>query len=199
MFRFVVHTAVALTWTLGSGLSVAAERPSATDPVGAAVDAPAELVELAEWSVGLFEEAGLDLPPIRFAYHGDDTAPCSGHRGVHRHADGRSTIDICTSETGGTRDWLVLHETAHAWAAHGLVEGRRAEFQTLRGWTHWSNHGETPWHENGTEQAAEIIAWGLVDRPFGVVTIHDTTCDELDAGYRALTGQAPLHGFRDHC
>lgn len=201
MFRLLLHSAVAVTWSLGSGLAVAAERPPAGDPVDGVVlvDVAPELAELAQWSVGLFEEAGLDLPPITFIHHGDDTAPCSGWTGVHRHVDGHSTVDICTSEVGGTTPWLVLHETAHAWAAHDLDEGRRADFQALRGWTHWSNHDETPWHENGTEQAAEIISWGLIDRPAGVATIHDHSCDELDAGYRTLTGQPPLHGFRDHC
>lgn len=202
MFRFLLHTAVVVTWSFGSGLAVAAEGPPAGDPLGDAielVDTPPELAELARWSMGLFEEAGLHLPPIRYVYHGDDTTPCSGWRGVHRSVDGRSTIDICTSDPGRTTAWLFLHETAHAWAAHDMDEGRRADFRALRGWTDWSNHGEVPWHENGTEQAAEIIAWGLVDRPFGVATIHDASCDDLDAGYRTLTGQPPLHGFRDHC
>lgn len=163
------------------------------------VDMPAEFTELALWALGLFDEAALDLPPIRFVYHGDDTSPCAGRLGVHRHVDGRSTVELCTSDPGSTTGFLVLHETAHAWAAHDLDDDRRAAFQALRGWTHWSNHDAVDWHENGSEQAAEIMVWGLIDRPVGIARIHDHSCEALDAGYRTLTGQPPLHGHRNHC
>lgn len=201
MWHALVHLAVALAGVLTSLPGVAAQPVPVVDPLdGIDVgDLPVELAGLVTWSVGLFDEAELELPPVRFVYHGDDTTPCSGWGGVHRSADGRSTIDICRSDAGGATPWLFLHELAHAWAAHDLDDGRRADFQALRGWTHWSDHEELEWHERGTEQAAEIIAWGLIDRPVGVVTIHDNTCDDLDAGYRTLTGRPPLHGYRDHC
>lgn len=44
-----------------------------------------------------------------------------------------------------------------------------------------------------------MLVWGLIDRPVGIVTISDNSCDDLDAGYRVLTGQPPLHGYRDYC
>jgi hypothetical protein len=149
--------------------------------------------------VHLFEEAGLRLPPLRFVYHGDDQTPCSGTRGSHRDVDGHSTINICTSEPGKVTAGLVLHETAHAWAAHDLSDERKADFQSLRGWTYWRNHEEVAWHENGSEQAAEMMVWGLIDRPTGIRTINEHSCEDLDAGFRALTGQPPLHGYRDYC
>ena len=124
---------------------------------------------------------------------------CSGRRGTHRHVDGHSTIDICTSDLGNVTAALVVHETAHAWSAHDLSDERKADFQALRGWTYWRDHQRAGWHENGSEQAAEIMVWGLIDRPIGIVTIDDHTCDDLDAGYRSLTGQPPLHGYEDHC
>jgi hypothetical protein len=163
------------------------------------VDVPDEFADMANWAVDLIEEAGLRLPPMRFVYHGDDQTPCSGWRGAHRYVDGRSTIDICTSDSGNVTASLVLHEIAHAWAAHDLSDERKADFQSLRGWTYWSNHQDAEWHENGSEQAAEMMVWGLIDRPVEIITINNHSCDDLDAGYRALTGQPPLHGYRDHC
>ena len=151
------------------------------------------------WAVDLFDRADLRLPPLLFEYHGDDTAACGGWRGAHRRVDGRSVIHICTSRPGNVTAALVLHEMAHAWASVDLPDDRKAEFQALRGWTEWRNHAELAWHENGSEQAAEIIVWGLIDRPVGILTINDTGCEALDAGYRALTGQPPLHGYRDLC
>lgn len=163
------------------------------------VDMPDEFVHLATWAVDLFAQADMPLPPLRFVYHGDDATSCRGWRGAHRYHDGQSTIHICTSDPGKVTAALVLHEIAHAWSAAELSDERKAAFQALRGWSQWSDHGDTPWHENGTEQAAEILMWGLIDRPVGLVTINDNSCDDLDAGYRSLTGQPPLHGYRDHC
>lgn len=163
------------------------------------VDMPNEFADMANWAVDLFDEAGLSLPPLRFVYHGDDQTPCSGWRGAHRYLDGRSTIDICTDEPGKVTEALFLHEIAHAWAAHELTDDRKAHFGALRGWTYWSNHQQAEWHDNGSEQAAEIMVWGLIDRPVGIIKINDHGCDDLDAGYRALTGQPPLHGYQDYC
>jgi hypothetical protein len=59
---------------------------------------------------------------------------------------------------------------------------------------------EAAWHESGSEQAAEMMVWGLFDRPVRIVTIiNEHSCNDLDAGYRAFTGQPPLHGYRDYC
>ena len=110
-----------------------------------------------------------------------------------------SVIEICADELSFPTQGMVLHETAHAWAAHALTDDRKAQFQALRGFEHWRANDEVPWHENGTEQAAEILLWGLIDRPLAMVRINNTTCADLEAGFRTLTGQAPLHGFRDHC
>ena len=94
---------------------------------------------------------------------------------------------------------MILHEIAHSWASVSLTEERKTDFQQLRGWQHWRDYEAAAWHENGTEQAAEIMVWGLIDRPMAIVRIYQTTCSDLDAGYRTLTGTAPLHGFEDMC
>ncbi len=94
---------------------------------------------------------------------------------------------------------LVIHEIAHAWARHSLTDERRDAFQAVRGWEHWHDYEAAEWYENGTEQAAEIMVWGLLDQPIKIMRINDAGCDQLDAGYRALTGAAPLHGFTDRC
>ena len=201
MWNNLPSTVIAVTSLLTFGLVAQSDEQPARARVDEVelVDLPAEFADMVNWAVDLFDEAGLGLPPMRFVYHGDEPTSCSGWRGAHRHVDGRSTIDICTSDAGNVTAALVLHEIAHAWAAHDLSDERRAEFQSLRGWTYWSNHQEADWHENGSEQAAEMILWGLIDRPIGIITINDHSCDDLDAGYRALTGQSPLHGFRAYC
>ncbi len=160
---------------------------------------PAELVEATRWAVALFDEAGLELPPLQYRHHPHDSRPCYGGDGAHHDAGAVNVIELCVGEVTWPVRLLVLHETAHAWADHALPESRREAFRLLRGWTHWRAHDQVAWHENGTEQAAEIIVWGLVDRPVAMVRIERNGCDDLELGYRTLTGRAPLHGFRDLC
>lgn len=201
MWRNLPSTVFAMTSLVTFALVTPSDEQTARAEVDQVefTDMPDEFVDLANWSMDLFDEAGLRLPAMRFVYHGDDRRPCSGWRGAHRHVDGRSTIDVCTSEAGNVAAALVLHETAHAWAAHDLSDDRKVDFQAVRGWEYWRDHEQAEWHENGSEQAAEIMVWGLIDRPVGIVTIKDHTCADLHAGYRALTGKPPLHGYEDHC
>lgn len=178
---------------------VSDSRLSGAAPAVELVDMPAEFAAAVTWSTNLFDEAGLDLPPLRYVFHGDDSEPCAGRRGSHRHLDGVNVIEICTADMSSPTQGMILHETAHAWLDHALTDERKAAFRQLRGWTHWRNYDAAEWHDNGTEQAAEIMVWGLIDRPLAMVRIDQNSCDELDAGYRTLTGRAPHHGYRDAC
>ncbi len=163
------------------------------------VDLPAEHQAMAQWAVGLFAEAGLDLPPLRYVYHGDERSACRGRRGLHHTIQGVSVVEICTAEATFPAQAMILHETAHAWADLSLSDERKEAFQALRGWQYWRNYAATEWYQNGTEQAAEIMVWGLIDRPIRLATIDYDDCDDLAAGYRVLTGAQPLHGLRDRC
>jgi len=182
--------------------TVAAPAPGeiipAVDHVGF-VDMPPEFVVLANWATGLFDEAELELPPLRFIYHGVDEQECGGYPGHHVVEGDVSVIELCRDEINLPVKVLVIHEIAHAWARHSLTDERRDAFQAVRGWDHWHDYEAAAWYENGTEQAAEIMVWGLLDQPIKIMRINDASCDQLDAGYRALTGAAPLHGFTDRC
>ena len=202
MWNHLLRTFIgfALLFTGTAGAADLIEAPEGTSaPTAELIAMPEELAEMADWAISLFDQAGLDLPPLRFVHHNGDLDVCGGRPGLHRRVDGVNVIEICTNDASAATEVLMLHETAHAWADHALTAERRDEFQQLRGWEHWRNHGETAWHDNGTEQAAEIMVWGLIDRPIGMIRIHQASCADLDAGYRTLTGQAPLHGFTDYC
>jgi hypothetical protein len=155
-------------------------------------------VAVFEWAHDLYDEAGLDLPPIDVVRH-RSTDPCQGRPGFHWHQDGRSRIDLCTRESGPAQEFLILHELAHAWDAHLLTDARREAFLRFRGLTAWRDDDLGRWHELGAEQAAEFIAWGLIDRPVRLVRFGPVTCDELAEGFRILTGSEPLHGFTSAC
>jgi len=198
--RTVVAVAAFLTVSVEpKAVSDAGDAAIATPPAVELVDMPADFAAAATWAMDLFHEAGFDLPPLRYVFHGEHAEPCSGRLGLQHRVDRVNVIELCTSEMSFPTQVRILHETAHAWVDHALTDDRKAAFQHVRGWTYWRNYELAPWHENGTEQAAEIMVWGLIDRPLAIVQINQNSCDELDAGYRALTGQAPLHGFRDAC
>lgn len=163
------------------------------------VNMPSEMAGMAEWAVDLFDQAGLELPPLRFVHHGGATEPCRGRAGLHHSVDGVSVIELCATEASFPNQVMILHESAHAWVDHQLTPERKDEFQDLRGWEHWRDYDAAAWHENGTEQAAEIMVWGLIDQPIRMIRIGQASCDELETGYVTLTEELPLNGFRDHC
>ena len=132
-------------------------------------------------------------------YHGDATEPCSGRPGLHHRIDGVNVIEICTTEVTNPTRGLILHETSHAWIDQHLTDERKAAFKELRGWTYWRDYDAAAWHENGTEQAAEIMVWGVIDRPLEMIRITQNSCAELAAGYRTLTGRDAVHPYVDAC
>ena len=184
-----------LTAMAGNEAPIVADGPATFE----FVDMPSDFVIAATWATDLFDEAGLALPSLRYVFHGDTPEPCRNRPGFRHMVDGLNVIEICSAEMSNATQGMILHETAHAFIDHTLTDERKAAFQELRGWTFWRNYEEAGWHENGTEQAAEIMVWGLIDRPLNMIRITQNSCDELDAGYRTLTGEAPLHGYRDAC
>jgi len=162
-------------------------------------NATPEQKQLADQTVARFGEAGLELPSVafRFSHNPDD---CLGRRGIHRYGEGRSDITICTDEIGFSTELLFIHELAHAWDHHSLTDEKMAAFMELRGIEVWrSPDPGVQWYEKGAEQAAEIITWALSAKPIRMVRIYQNTCDEVHAGYVALTGAEPLYGLTDEC
>ena len=149
-------------------------------------------------AVALFADAGLVLPGLIVRGSSDDEV-CGGRDGRHRSLEGWSEIDLCTREASAWERRVVLHELAHAWSSHGLTEERKAAFQALRGWTYWEAYDHAEWRDNGTEQAAEIVAWGVNDHAAPTVQIGHSTCAELRTGYLTLTGSQPRHGLTSLC
>ena len=155
-------------------------------------------LEVLDWALALFDEAGLDLPGIDFVGQ-EALDACHGGSGLHRIDGGRSRVTICGEHPRRFDEILFLHEIAHAWDFAQLSDARRAAFAELRGLDQWWDDGVHEWDQRAAEHAAEIVTWALRDRPMQVITIPDADCASLRAGYLALTGRAPLHGYRDRC
>ena len=75
---------------LGGDIAVAADtggaEATATPPVEL-IGTPPPFADAVSWSMGLFEQAGFELPPLRYVFHGDDSrSPAPVDQGVHRRA-----------------------------------------------------------------------------------------------------------------
>jgi hypothetical protein len=151
------------------------------------------------WARDRFHAAGLIPPSVRFVFH-DDTRRCRLRRGLFN--PNTRSIEICTMN----RETLI-HELAHAWIDANLSEEARATFTRHRGLTMWNDHS-VPWEHRATEHAAEIIAWGVEEESrlvswieshghhtFRLLTIPDSTPEELAVSYQQLTG-IPAHPDR---
>ena len=175
-------------------LGMAQIRATAT-PTHTFVELSSQQENAVEWALDLFDRAELDLPSIEFVGK-DAKENCHGRDGVARPTEDGALITLCGSDVGRAQEWVILHEIAHAWDYHNLDTDTRSAFLELRGHDAWR---EGVWHERGSENAAEILVWGLIDRPSKPIRIYGNSCEELRAGYVTLTGAEPMHGYTDVC
>ncbi|MDH3261806.1 MAG: hypothetical protein OEM81_02570 [Acidimicrobiia bacterium] len=174
---------------------------SALLPDPTVVAQPAEIIQpltadqqdLVDWARSRFQQAGLDLPLVDLYFH-DNSLDCSGHVGLYYR--GSNSLHMCRLDRR-----TILHELAHAWANQALTEADRKAFLNHRGLQAWNDHA-LAWNQRGTEHAAEVIAWALMDRnlqvPFlpeegrdpsyRLLTIADSEPDQLTSAYQLLTG-----------
>ncbi len=162
-----------------------------------------ELEQLLVWGLERFEGAGLNRPEILTA----SFAPlpvCDNIPGVVTDSiDGGADLVLCTDAyracvpdrddcTGFTTgDRLgMLHELGHAWLLTNLSPEAQNEFLDVLGLDSWAD-GAAPWHERGAEQAAEIIAWGLMDEDIRLVRIGEPSCSLAATAFAVLTGSVP--------
>jgi hypothetical protein len=128
----------------------------------------------------------------------DDPEICRGRNGIAFDRGDHTEIGLCTREVEAHVEFLILHELAHAYEHQFVSDEVREEFLELRGLERWRG-SDLAWHEAGAEHTAEILVWGLMDRPVWIVRIDDVSCEELMEGYDTLTGSVPVHGYTDYC
>lgn len=204
-FLASVAAGIAAAATTVPGATVSADAPVALAAVGVAETqtpepAPtAEEQQIIDWALRLFEEAGLQLPRLEIGFY-DTKDACGGNKGTYRPQPiGVARVRVCDWHDRETlreawRRKTLVHELAHAWAHHNLDDEHRQEFVEHRGLDHWNDRDEA-WQTRGTEHAAEVITWGIIDRPMRVdVRIEATRVEQLTEAYELLTGATPMNG-----
>lgn len=145
--------------------------------------------EMLDWAIKRYRTAGLQMPEIDVYFH-QDSGGCGGYLGFTKN--GR--VDLCVRlAMEGQPQRILLHELAHAWAEVQLDEETRSAFIELRGLGGWNVTADDH-KDRGTEQAAEIVAWGLGEGTTPPMISGDTTPEALAGGFRLLTGTEHLNG-----
>jgi hypothetical protein len=141
-----------------------------------------------DWSIRRYREAGLaGLPDLEVYLHRSHDA-C--HGGIGLYHGGR--IDLCTEDSSDPyRRKFALHEMAHAWIETNVDTAVLDRFMDVRGIAAW-NDRSFDWKDRGTEQAAEIVTWGLGEGEISPLLPEATDAPTLARLYELLTGREPI-------
>ena len=137
-------------------------------------------LRLVDWALERSAAAGLELPVLQFHLH-SDLAACHGNQGLFSSGSIPWKITLCTEER-----MVFLHEIGHCWSEFNLTDAERTEYVEQQGLESW-NDPETPWRARGSEDAANTLAWGLVDDPIRGMT-PDGPLARKNEAFRVLTG-----------
>jgi hypothetical protein len=147
------------------------------------VDGTTEHTDRIESALQTFTDAGWPLTNVEIRVGGEDG--CGGHAGVHSVSKGHDVVEICTDAP-----FVLLHELGHVWSDRYLDDDKRAEWLQLRGLSSWS---DADYHERGTEQAADIIAFGLLDTWVTPTRIAPNDWKSLIESFTWLFNMEPVH------
>lgn len=171
----------------GDAAQEAGARLTAVQPleIHGATAAEARAVD---WALHRYRDAGLThMPPLEVFLHRDHDA-CNG--GIGLYSSGR--IDLCTKASSEPyQRKFALHEMAHAWGETNVDVRTLELFLDVRGIASWNDRTH-PWKERGTEQSAEIIAWGLGEGEIAPLLPTSVDAETLSSLYELLTGRAPI-------
>jgi len=144
--------------------------------------------EMVEWATGRFSAAGLRLPAITIEFPGRDLSGCDGAP-ARSYLDRRpQLIKVCWNDR-----FILLHELAHVWESVNVPLERHQPFIEMRSGA-WSWAGlDAPWGSRGREHAANVIAWGLLEKAMFVSDTYPNDPTSMIVAFRFLTGRTPLH------
>lgn len=147
----------------------------------------------AEWGLGRFEAAGLQLPTLIIEFVTQDVDECDGAPARTYLNESPIVVKMCWDSR-----FMLLHELSHVWEALTLSAGKHEPFMAMRSdVTSWAGL-DVEWVQRGREHAANVIAWGLLENPYPISRTYPNDSDSLRAAFQFLTGTDPLHdGGRD--
>jgi hypothetical protein len=141
-----------------------------------------------DWSIRRYREAGLEGMPDLEVYVHRSNGGCRD--GIGYYLAGR--IDLCTTESSEPyQRKFALHEMAHGWIETNVGGAVLDRFMEVRGIAAW-NDRSSDWKQRGTEQAAEIVTWGLGEGEIAPLLPEALDAPALGRLYELLTGREPI-------
>jgi hypothetical protein len=150
-----------------------------------------------------YDAAGLPEPRFDTVTF-EPSRECIGRSGRLIQSDGLRNLFLCLFESdlcpaaGACQEptvavrGIILHELAHAWTLDHVGDDLQSQFLELVGLEEWHPDDDLPWAEQGVEYSADVMAWGLLDKPARMGRIGNPSCEDLTAAFRLLTGVEPL-------
>jgi hypothetical protein len=184
---WIRRTAAAIA-VAAAAMTLGATRAATTPQPLTFHGADAQDEAVVDWALHRFRSVGMrDLPPLEVHLHRSREA-CNGGLGLYY----MNRIDLCTKDSSEpyARKY-ALHEIAHAWTETNVAPDVLHRFMQARGVEAW-NDKRVPWKERGTEQAAEIITWGLGEGDIQPLLTEPLGSKALAGLYELLTGRAPI-------
>lgn len=175
----------------------------AANVLGEVAPLTADQINLVAATNERFAAANLSVPSNIVPSFHDSIAACNGNLGLSTIENGTPRVRICWShENPGVelrlQEQVLVHELAHAWADANLDESRKAAFVEFTGAGSW-NLAATDWDNRGTERAADLITWALLDPAVLFVDFGDMTCHAWSAAFELLTDQPAPHTLTEAC
>lgn len=189
----IVATMVSLVLDGSPAPTSASADPAGTAEIqaGLQIDADDAWHELVSWAHDRYASIGLDLPGALVTVR-PGSGGCKGNAGLYVPGE-VPEVQICVASepTSKASRLIVLHELGHLWAENRLDDETRLRFLQTRELTAWID-AELPPHEWGAEHAAEVLSWGLMDEPVGIIRIYNASPEALSEAFVVLTGTEPL-------
>jgi hypothetical protein len=168
--------------TLGGQRSAPAREPLVIHGANAAEE------RAIDWSLRRYREAGLEGMPDLEVYVHRSHEGCRD--GIGYYLAGR--IDLCTAASSEPyQRKFALHEMAHGWIETNVDGAVLDRFMQVRGIAAW-NDRTFDWKQRGTEQAAEIVTWGLGEGEIRPLLPEALDAPALARLYELLTGREPI-------
>ena len=168
--------------TLGGQRSAPAREPLVIHGANAAEE------RAIDWSLRRYREAGLEGMPDLEVYVHRSHEGCRD--GIGYYLAGR--IDLCTAASSEPyQRKFALHEMAHGWIETNIDGAVLDRFMQVRGIAAW-NDRTFDWKQRGTEQAAEIVTWGLGEGEISPLLPEALDAPALARLYELLTGREPI-------
>ena len=168
--------------TLGGQRSAPAREPLVIHGANAAEE------RAIDWSLRRYREAGLEGMPDLEVYVHRSHEGCRD--GIGYYLAGR--IDLCTAASSQPyQRKFALHEMAHGWIETNVDGAVLDRFMQVRGIAAW-NDRSFDWKQRGTEQAAEIVTWGLGEGEIAPLLPEIVDASTLTRMYELLTGREPI-------